>query len=42
MFLGKNKKILDAKLWAIWKALGNAMQEISAADNTLITVFSNL
>ena len=39
MFLGKNKEILDAELWAISEALDTAMRETSTANNTLITIF---
>lgn len=41
VFSGKNKKILDEKLWAISKALGTVIQKTSAIKNTLIKIFSN-
>ena len=35
VFLGKNKEILDAELWAISEALYTAMRETSTVYNTL-------
>ena len=39
VFLGKNKEILDAELWAISDALVIAIRETSNANNTPITIF---
>ena len=39
VFLGKNKEILDAELWAISEALDTAIRETSTAHNTLLTIF---
>ena len=39
LFLGKNKEILDAELWAISEALDTAIRETSNANNTPITIF---
>lgn len=41
VFLGKNKEILDAELWAISDALDAAIRETSNANSTLITIFSD-
>ena len=39
IFLGKNKEILDAELWAIWKALEIALKEITNTRDIPVTVF---
>ncbi len=39
VFLGKNKRILDAELWAILEALGIARKKIQNTRNTSMTIF---
>ena len=34
-----NKEILDAELWAIWKALEIALKETTNTKDTPVTVF---
>ena len=41
VFLGKNKEILDAELWAILEALGIARKETLNGRDTPITIFCN-
>ena len=38
-FLGKNKEILDAELWAIWKALEIELKETKNTRGIPVTVF---
>ncbi len=40
IFLGKNKEILDAELWAISEALGIA-EKMPANSKTPVTIFSD-
>ena len=42
IFLKKNKEILDAELWAIWKALEIALKETRNTKNIPVTVFCDL
>lgn len=41
IFLGRNKEVLDAELWAILSALEIAGDEIFDSSNTPITIFSD-
>ena len=41
LFLGKNKEVLDGKLWAIATALETAKRETRSDLSTLITVFTD-
>ena len=38
-FLRKNKEILDAELWAIWKTLEIALKETTNTRGIPVTVF---
>ena len=42
IFLEKNKEILDAELWAIWKALEISLKETANTKNIPVTVFCDL
>ena len=39
MFLGKNKEIIDLKLWAIAESLVIALRETLTIPNTFLTIF---
>ena len=41
VFLGNNKEILDAELWAILTALDVALKETLDAKDTSVTIFSD-